>query len=174
MFSPVGCWTSGTWTPALQVFKQPSPGEEAAMALASFGAAAVDPLVNALQDANPSVRRNAAWAIGEIRSGLSVDRGHAIPLLFAALADDDPWVRRAAAFSLGEIREDSAAAALIGRLGDEAAGVREMAARALGEMKAPGALRPLAVAVNDQDKQVSRAARWALSEVLSQPLTNSN
>src|SRR5262245_34201672 len=53
------------WTPALQSFDHPSPGEQAALALASISRPAIDPLVAALDDRNPVVRRNAAWAIGE-------------------------------------------------------------------------------------------------------------
>ena len=163
--APIGCWDSGSWSPALRSFHHPSPGEEAAMALAAMGASAVDPLIDALRHMNPSVRRNAAWAIGEIRGGHSVDRADALYPMVLALSDSDSSVRRAAAFSLGEIRDERTATNLISALSDEDAGVREMAARALGEMKASIALEPLAVALKDQDGQVRRKARWALAEI---------
>ncbi|HKP72263.1 MAG TPA: M56 family metallopeptidase, partial [Pyrinomonadaceae bacterium] len=68
---PVKCWENDRWSPALETFKQASPGEEAALALAQMGGAAVEPLTNALGHTNASVRRNAAWAIGEITGGHS-------------------------------------------------------------------------------------------------------
>lgn len=163
--APLGCWDSGSWSPALRSFHHSSPGEEAAMALAAMGASAVDPLIGALRDPNPSVRRNAAWAIGEIRGGHSVDRSGALDPMVLALSDSDSSVRRAAAFSLGEIRDARTATNLISALSDEDAGVREMAAWALGEMKASIASEALTVASNDQDKQVRRKARWALAEI---------
>ncbi len=163
--APLGCWDSGSWSPALRSFHHPSPGEEAAMALAAMGASAIDPLIGALRDTNPSVRRNAAWAIGEIRGGHSVDRSGALDPMVLALSDSDGSVRRAAAFSLGEIREARTATNLISALSDEDTGAREMAAWALGEMKASIALGPLEVALKDQDEQVRRKARWALAEI---------
>jgi beta-lactamase regulating signal transducer with metallopeptidase domain len=163
--APVGCWDSGSWSPLLRTFHHASPGEEAAMALAAMGASAVDPLIDALRDLDPSVRRNAAWAIGEIRGGHRVDRGRALDPLLASLSDTNGSVRRAAAFSLGEIKDERTAVTLIGELSDGDAGVREMAAWALGEMKASSARDALAVALNDQDKQVRRKARWALAEI---------
>jgi HEAT repeat protein len=63
---PVKCWDDGDWSPARHTFKQASPGELAAIALASFSQSAVEPLIAALNDGNPSVRSNAAWALGEI------------------------------------------------------------------------------------------------------------
>ena len=59
-------------------FKQASPGEQAAIALAALSQPAVEPLIAALNNGNPSVRRNAAWAIGEIRGGLVTDRTAAV------------------------------------------------------------------------------------------------
>jgi hypothetical protein len=164
--APVGCWDSGSWSPAVRVFHHSSPGEEAAMALAAMGADVVDPLIGALTNNNAAVRRNAAWAIGEIRGGYQVDRGKAIdPLLLALLNDGDGSVRRAAAFSLGEIKDNRAAAILISKLSDGDAGVREMVAGALGEMKASSAVEALAVTVHDQDERVREKARWAIAEI---------
>ena len=44
----IRCWDTGRWSPALQTFKQPSPGEQAALALASFGRPAFEPLSSQL------------------------------------------------------------------------------------------------------------------------------
>ena len=163
--APIGCWNSGDWSPLLKTFKQPSPGEEAAIALASFGEIAVEPLVAALKDSNPIVRRNAAWAIGEIRDGDKINRSIALEPLVSALSDEDSWVRRAAAFALDEIKDSRTATALINALSDETAGVREMAANALGEMKEPSAFNSLQAALSDKDERVRSRARWSLAEI---------
>jgi HEAT repeat protein len=160
------CWPSGDWNPALKSLRHPSPGEQAAIALASFGAPAVAVLLDALESSNPTVRSNAAWAIGEVRGGGSVDRSAAIDPLVHALTDLDPWVRKAAAFSLGEMRPRRAAGALVNALGDADATVREMAARALGELKVRNAVERLAATLlGDADAHVRRTAAWALGEI---------
>jgi len=69
----IACWSDGRWSPALQTFKHPSPGEQAAIALASLGRQAFEPLSQqldsskqALNDTEPTVSAKAAWAISEI------------------------------------------------------------------------------------------------------------
>ena len=162
----INCWSAGTWSPAKQKFKQASPGEQAAITLASFGEVAVDPLIAALNSANSSVRRNAAWAIGEIRGGQRTNRTAAVDPLIAALGDEDAWVRMAAAFSLGEIRPRRAVESLIAALGDSEGNVRQMAAWALGEMKTRLGVESLAaVLVNDHSEGVRQMAAWALGEI---------
>jgi beta-lactamase regulating signal transducer with metallopeptidase domain len=162
---PVGCWDSGSWSPALRVLHHSSPAEEAAMALAAMGSPSLDSLVSALRHANPTVRRNAAWAIGEMRGGDGVERSAALDPLILALTDSDASVRRAAALALGELKDPRAAAPLIGGLSDDNAGAREMAAWALGETKAHSALEALALARSDPTERVRRMARWALAEI---------
>jgi HEAT repeat protein/beta-lactamase regulating signal transducer with metallopeptidase domain len=163
------CWNSGSWSPAIQILKQSSPGEQAAIALASLSRSAVEPLINVLVDPNPVVRRNAAWAIGEIRGGSGVNRSKAVEPLIGALDDPDSWVRLAAAFSLGEMRPRRSTDALVRTLGDINPSVREMAARALGEMKSNRAVESLSVALlRDDNEQVRRKAAWALGEIKDQ------
>ena len=160
------CWKNAPWTPALQTFKSPSPGEQAAIALASFGRAALSPLIGVLRNANPSARRNAAWAIGEIRGGGRVDRSEALMPLIAALKDSDPDVRKAAAFSLGEMRAHEAIGDLITALSDSERDVRVKAVRALGEMKTSIAVSALSsVLINDHDSSVRNSSAWALGEI---------
>jgi hypothetical protein len=134
---PSKCWTGGEhkWSPALQTFRQASPGEEAAIALASMGEIAFMPLTNALNDANPSVRRNAAWAIGELTGGITLNRASAVPRLTSLLKDTDDWVRMAAARALGELRDERSVESLIDALSDGGWKVRELVAWALGEIK---------------------------------------
>jgi HEAT repeat protein/beta-lactamase regulating signal transducer with metallopeptidase domain len=164
--SLVRCWDYGTWSPAMSSFKKPSPGEQAAIALASFGQQAVEPLVTALSHENPVVRRNAAWAIGETRGGSSTDRRDAFEPLFAALSDEDAWVRRAAAFAFGEIRDPRAARALIAALGDSDYQVRDMAVYALGEMKEARAVEQLSqLLLKDDHWNLRVRAAWALGEI---------
>ncbi len=163
---PVGCWDADEWSPRLETFKQSSPGEEAALVLASMSETAVEPLVAALKDSDPNVRRNAAWAIGEIRDGDKINRQIALePLIELLRRDEDAWVRRAAVFALSELKDPRSAPALIDSLRDENAGVREMAANALGEMKEAGAVEPLKIALKDSDKRVREMASWALDEI---------
>jgi HEAT repeat protein/beta-lactamase regulating signal transducer with metallopeptidase domain len=160
------CWGSGGWGPALHVFKQASPGEQAALALASFGQKAVEPLIGALSGGQAVARRNAAWALGEVRGGLSTNRSAAVEPLMGALGDSDPWVRTAAAFSLGEMRPRQAVEPLIAALTDSQSEVRVMAARALGEMKVQRGVDSLGVVLlRDEDPRVRRQAAWALGEI---------
>jgi beta-lactamase regulating signal transducer with metallopeptidase domain len=163
---PIKCWDSGDWSPARHSFKQASPGEQAAIALASLSQPAVEPLIAALNNGDPCVRRNAAWAIGEIRGGLGTNRTAAVEPLIATLNDVDSWVRLAAAFSLGDMRPGEATESLIAALGDAEWNVRWMVAWALGEMKARAAVESLtSTSLRDENKWVRRKAVWALGEI---------
>ncbi len=163
---PIRCWGGGDWSPALETLIRHSPGEHSAIALASLGQVTVDPLIAALGSTNPTTRRNAAWAIGELRGGLENDRSAAVEPLIVALADDNASVRLASAFSLGEIRPRVAINPLIAALLDVDLAVREMAASALGEMKTSAAVEGLiAVLLRDETERARRKAAWALGEI---------
>lgn len=160
------CWEGGRWNPALEGFKQPSPGEQAAIALASMGTAALEPLTRALNDANPSVRRNAAWAIGELTNMHDDERATAVPALVLLLGDADEWVRMAAARALGEIRDERAGEGLIALLSDSQGQVRKLAAWALGEMKEKRAVGSLcSLLQSDLQSDVRVTTAWALGEM---------
>ncbi|HUQ33388.1 MAG TPA: M56 family metallopeptidase, partial [Pyrinomonadaceae bacterium] len=160
------CWDRSNWSPALETFKQPSPGEQAAIALASMGTPAVEPLKNALTDSNASVRRNAAWAIGELTNMRETERAGSVPSLISLLSDSDEWVRMAAARALGEIRDERAVEKLINVLSDSSGKVRELGAWALGEMKEERAVRPLCkLLLEDASVEVRETAAWALGEI---------
>jgi HEAT repeat protein/beta-lactamase regulating signal transducer with metallopeptidase domain len=162
----VKCWEDGRWNPALESFKKASPGEQAAIALASMGAIALEPLTNALNDSNPSVRRNAAWAIGELTNMSSGERSGAVPKLVALLDDSDEWVRMASARSLGEIRDERATEGLIAHLSDREWRVRNLAAWSLGEMKEKRAVATLCdVLQSDAQFEVRKTTAWALAEI---------
>jgi beta-lactamase regulating signal transducer with metallopeptidase domain len=164
---PVKCWDNNvSWSPALATFKQASPGEEAAIALAAMGQPAVEPLIGALGHANASVRRNAAWAIGEVTGGRTLNRESAVQPLRSALQDGDEWVRMAAARALGEIQDERAVESLLATLSDSNGRVRELAAWALGEMKDRRAVQSLStMLLRDERAGARQMAAWALGEI---------
>ncbi|MCA1815335.1 MAG: M56 family metallopeptidase [Acidobacteria bacterium] len=162
------CWGEGRWSPALDSFKQPSPGEQAAIALASMGTPALEPLTRALDDGSAGVRRNAAWAIGELTNMRESDRAPAVPRLIELLSDSDELVRSAAVQALAEVRDERSVAPLIGALSDSQPGVRQRAAWALGELKAGRAVEALGgLLVSDSQAEVRQRAARALGEIQS-------
>jgi HEAT repeat protein/beta-lactamase regulating signal transducer with metallopeptidase domain len=162
----IKCWDSGRWSPALQTFKHPSPGEQAAIALASFGRPAFVPLMNQLDSSNATVRRNAAWAIGELTNMLPGQRSGAVPQLISLLRDSDEWVRMAAARALGELRDERALEQLVGTLSDDNWRVRQLVVWALSEMKDARAVMALCnVLLSDTRVEVRRGAAEALGEI---------
>jgi HEAT repeat protein/beta-lactamase regulating signal transducer with metallopeptidase domain len=164
----VRCWDTSRWSPALQTFKHPSPGEQAALALASFGRPAFAPLTNQLDSSNATVRRNAAWAIGELTDMLPGQRANAVPQLITLLGDSDEWVRMAAARALGELHDDRSLSKLVATLSDDNWRVRELAVWALSEMKDARAVTALCNALlSDVRAEVRRGAAEALGEISS-------
>src|SRR5215212_1396346 len=164
----VKCYATGRWSPALEIFKHPSPGEQAALALASFGRSAFPPLANQLDSGNATVRRNAAWAIGELTNMLPGERAGAVPQLISLLGDPDEWVRMAAARALGELRDERALPPLIATLVDDNWRVRELVVWALSEMKNKRAVTALCnVLLSDVRVEVRRGAAEALGEIRS-------
>jgi len=165
---PVKCWNTDRWGPALQTFKHPSPGEQAALALASFGRPAFAPLSRELYSSSPITRRNAAWAIGELTNMPPGERAGAVPQLITLLDDADDFVQMAAARALGELRDSRALPKLVATLADENWSVRELAVWALSEMKDPRAVNALCnVLLADTRVEVRRAAAEALGEINS-------
>jgi HEAT repeat protein/beta-lactamase regulating signal transducer with metallopeptidase domain len=165
---PIACYTTGNWSPALDTFKRPSPGEQAALALASMGRAAFPALMNQLDDSNATTRRNAAWAIGELTNMPPDERAPAVPQLITLLRDSDAWVRMAAARAIGEVRDRRASETLITTLSDADWRVRRLAAWALNEMKEPLAVAALCrLLLGDSRAEVRRAAAEALGEIAS-------
>jgi HEAT repeat protein len=164
----IRCWDTSRWSPALQTFKHPSPGEQAALALASLGRRAFEPLSQQLTSTNATVRRNAAWAIGELTNMVPGERAGAVPDLITLLGDSDAWVRMAAARALGELRDERALTRLVATLSDENWRVRELAVWALSEMKDDRAVNALCnVLLSDTRVEVRRAAAEALGEIAS-------
>jgi len=165
---PIACYTTGKWTPALDTFKRPAPGEQAALALASMGRAALAALINELDNPSATIRRNAAWAIGELTNMPPGERATAVPQLITLLRDSDAWVRMAAARAIGEVRDPRASETLIVTLSDADWRVRRLAAWALNEMKEQRAVTALCrLLLGDSRAEVRRAAAEALGEIAS-------
>ena len=165
---PIACWPYGRWSPALDTFKHPSPGEQAALALASMGSPAFNPLLSQLDDSHGVTRRNAAWAIGELTNMVPFERSPAVPRLISLLRDSDAWVRMAAARAIGELKDRRASETLIVTLADTDWRVRRLAAWALNEMKEQRAVPALCqLLLNDAKVEVRRAAAEALGEIAS-------
>jgi beta-lactamase regulating signal transducer with metallopeptidase domain/HEAT repeat protein len=162
------CWDNGRWSPALETFKHPSPGEQAALALASMGPPAFKRLANELVNSNAVARRNAAWAIGELTGMPPGARSDVVPGLIILLNDSDVWVRMAAARALGELRDERATERLIMALADSEWRLRQLAAWALSEMKDTRAVSALCrVLLSDTQADVRRMAAEALGEIKS-------
>jgi hypothetical protein len=164
----IRCWEGTRWSPALDSFKHPSPGEQAALALASMGPPAFEPLTNQLSNSESIVRRNAAWAIGELTGMVPGARATAVPQLTTLLSDSDVWTRMAAARALGELHDKRATEELIATLSDTDWKVRELSAWALSEMKDAQAVEALCRALlTDPQVEVRRTAAEALGEIRS-------
>ncbi len=153
------------------VYVQPQANRSTNSAAAAFEAArfhdqpwSVPPelsaaLVKALADVEPSVRRDAAYAVGIV---LTPPVGDAVAFeILASLSDREPSVRVAAARALGRLRVQDAGVPLIGRVNDEDLDVRLASMRALGDLRDDRAI----VALTDQFKFYVRgvAGRSAIS-----------
>jgi HEAT repeat protein len=161
----------GAVTGVIKVFVQAHPNNWFWSAAAAFDAArfhdlpwSVPPelpaaLVTALADKEPSVRRDAAYAVGIVLTPPITER--AAFELVASLGDREPSVRVAAARSLGRLQVQDAGVPLIGRVNDEDLDVRLASMRALGDLRSEQAV----VALTDQFTYYVRgvAGRAAIS-----------
>ncbi|WP_213308411.1 HEAT repeat domain-containing protein [Paraburkholderia sacchari] len=144
-------------------------------------AAAFEPAVAALADADAEVRLEAVAVLGWLK-----DRRAVAPLAALAAADAHGAVRRAAVGALGfaAANETDAGAALLQALADADWQVREEAATTLGKLRLPAARDALIHALDDDYWQVRlRAARAlgrigdahaapAVSALLAHPISN--
>jgi 3-methyladenine DNA glycosylase AlkD len=130
-----------------------------------YGPIAKALFLSALKDKDSKVRRNAAWALGELgRTEPEVIRG-----LLEALKDEDSIVRIIAASALGKLgrAEPEVIGVLLEALKDEDSRVRVNAAWALGELgrAEPEVIRGLLEALKDEDSGVRVSAAWALRKL---------
>ena len=128
---------------------------------------AVKALIVALEDSDPAVRHQTAFALSRIGSTAKSAAPALLTLLKNRELDADS--RALAAQALGEMGEEAipAIAALIAALKDESAFVRQEAASALGNIGADAkeAKSALTELTNDNNVHVSRAARRALDRI---------
>jgi HEAT repeat protein len=134
--------------------------QDAAEALAQFGAPALGPLVAALLDDNGNVRAWSADALGQLGDP------QAVAPLIAVLSDTALQVRIDATVALGKIGDPAATDAVVARLVDpgEDEHVRTCAARALGHLIAGEVFSPLVNALDDPSIDVRCQALYALAE----------
>jgi HEAT repeat protein len=129
-------------------------------------------LIPLLQDKSEFVRRETAYALGEMRSRAAVE-----PLAHLLLIDKDAGVRGAAAVALGEIKDESGIPALSQALGgppltqkkkkpkgETNEFVLRAAARSLGQIRSRAAVEILIGALGNKDHagDVRREAAIAL------------
>jgi HEAT repeat protein len=120
---------------------------------------ALSPLLRALRDDRPTVRRLALWGISELRAG------QAGTVVAQFLNDAAPEVRAEAARTLGDLGATGEALRIAALLRDRDSFVRLQAAHALGDLQHPATRPPLQAALDDPDEAVRSKARWALLRV---------
>lgn len=173
---------------------KPSPGEAATQALIAIGRPAVEPLIGALTDKQPQARKNAAWALAEIRDtraaeplvGLLNDEAWQVrafvviglgevgnvqmagSLVAAFRNEQNPQVRWYMAASLGRFHDACVIEPLIDALKDAQPRVRAYAAASLGQVQSPLSVEPLIAALSDESAQVRMYAAASLGQVRDQ------
>ena len=123
---------------------------------------AVAPLLAALRDRDPDVRRLAVWGLSEMRPAVGDAAGADVARL---LGDPAPQVRAQAARALGDFGMADAAGPVAALLRDPDPVVRLEAAHALGDLQSPAAAAALESARDDPDPAVRAKAAWALRQV---------
>lgn len=113
-----------------------------------------------LKDADPDVRRNAAWTLGRQRDPRLVE-----PLI-NALHDDVADVRVRVVESLGNFKDERVVTALLDTLQSDAdAEVRAYAAQSLARLPDAQAVEPLIAALDDDESLVRAAVAGALGAI---------
>lgn len=105
-------------------------------------------LINSLKDEDDEVRRDAAFALGHIKSETVVQS------LIDALKDESEFVRYAVASSLGSLKSETAVQPLIDALNDKSEFVRSEVVSALGNIKSKTAVQPLINLLKDVDEDM--------------------
>ena len=131
------------------------PSGGSAKGLSLIGEPAVEPLIQALNDKNPSLRAMAAAVLGVIGDARAVE-----PLI-QALKDEDEYVLWNANMALRSIGEP----AMEPLIKDEDCRVRQAVALALGVTGDARAVEPLTQALKDEDFRVRVAVASALEMI---------
>ncbi len=137
--------------------------------LKKIGSTAIPVLIEALNDPDINIRKNAAFALGS----MGAEAIEAVPALLAALKDADQSLRMDVAVALRHIGPTStevlefAIADLTNTLTDENPQVRQGAAFGLGilSQEAASAVPHLIATLKDSDEEVQIAAAIALKRI---------
>ncbi len=128
--------------------------------LSQIGEEAVEPLVTVLADSPTLVQQRAALALGRIGDA------RAFEPLVNALEDDDAEVRAEAASALGGFNKNAdAIGPLLAVLDDSYGIVRAKAAWSLGNFGDVRAIEPLLDKTHDEDPLVRRGSIWSLAKL---------
>ncbi|HPX78584.1 MAG TPA: HEAT repeat domain-containing protein, partial [Methanobacterium sp.] len=130
-------------------------------ALKKIGEPAVMPLIEALDNDNPQIRKRVACALGEIGDD------QAIAPLIAKLDDEDDVVRLRIVTSISKFGK-KVIEPLVVALDNENYLVREKAVQALVEIGDPMALKYLKKALNDEDPSVQRSAARGIKTIIAE------
>jgi HEAT repeat protein len=117
-------------------------------------------LGRALSDADVTVRRAAAEALGDLDELRVAPSG-----LLGALSSSDAELRYRSAKSLASIADPATTSALGGILSSSDAELRKDALEALGKIGTPVAVEGITRALTDRDPEVRKAAAEALGEL---------
>lgn len=132
--------------------------EDLTWAIVRVGEAAVQPLIQLLDDPSAAVRHSAAHVLGKIKDARAVDA------LIGALNDDDAAVVLKAAFSLGQIGDEKAVPALVELVGHEHREVQFTLMRVLEDYGTPAV--PLLIrTLNHAEWQVREQAADILGAI---------
>ena len=159
-------------------------------AIASFGAAAKESLLDAMKDREANVRRYAIRLLAKLNDPSLLDAfemafydtnydvaatalealltfgSAALPVLFRACESPHEWIRQKAAYGLGTLSGDDAFVRLLEMLDDPSPDVRKEVIRALAARRDSRALPALnAVAAGRSDREISKLARQAIAEI---------
>jgi HEAT repeat protein len=163
---------------------------EATTVIRRIGKPALEPLLTALKDRDPDIRKIAVEGLAglgdtqaveplavmlkaeresNVRQTVVTSLGEmgptAIAPLAATLKDEDPEIRKNAIRALEKIGDSGAVEPLVSMLrGEREKGIRQMAIASLGKM-GPSAVAPLIVALKDEDPEIRRNAIWALEKI---------
>ncbi len=161
-------------------------------AIEKMGTPAVDPLIEALNDREGTVRKFAASLLGRLGDTRAIEPlgmaiydlhhevgkasaeslarfgGASFGILKEALAYPEAGIREYAVAALGKIQLASVAPLLLEALNDPERVVRKQAVQSLGELRDPSALLPLQeIAANRMDREMAALAKTALKTIQS-------
>ena len=168
-------------------YERESAAGELLAAIRTIGSAAVEPLIEALQDKEGTVRKFAAALLGQIRDPRAIeplgmalyDLHHevgktsaeslalfgaaALEILMEALSHPEMWIRIHAVQALSKIKDPRVTPVLVQMLDDPEREVKKQVIHCLGELKDPRASSALQeIMANRADRELHTLAKQAL------------